>query len=154
LEIAEALLEEVHKRINTGNRIDESDHSLLKGEIELKKGNPALALELLESANTLYETSLTLESLGYYFSQVEDWTKAISYYEEIAQKTKECGWEGQECWTQANIELGKVYEAAGNNEMAIRAYKRLLEIWSDADQDLPDLVDIKSRLDRIQSTPP
>jgi tetratricopeptide (TPR) repeat protein len=42
--------------------------------------------------------------------------------------------------------LGKVNEALGENEEAISAYKQFLEIWKEADKDLPELIEAKERL--------
>ncbi len=45
--------------------------------------------------------------------------------------------------------LGKVYEAKGGKKLAIEYYEKLLTLWKDADKDLPELVDAKSRLAKL-----
>ena len=42
--------------------------------------------------------------------------------------------------------LGQAYEAAGDAEKAVESYRKLLEIWKDADEDLPELTGAKARL--------
>jgi tetratricopeptide (TPR) repeat protein len=42
--------------------------------------------------------------------------------------------------------LGKVYEGLGDKEKAIANYQKFLEIWKDADPDLPEPADAKTRL--------
>jgi len=46
--------------------------------------------------------------------------------------------------------LGKVNEALGKQEEAIEAYKQLLDIWKEADADLPELIEAKQRIKVIK----
>ena len=46
--------------------------------------------------------------------------------------------------------LGKIYEKKGDNELAIQNYEKFLNLWKDADQDLPDLIDAKKRLAKLK----
>ncbi len=45
--------------------------------------------------------------------------------------------------------LGKIYEEGGNVELARSNYGIFLEIWKDADEDLPDLLDAEMRLTNL-----
>ncbi len=45
--------------------------------------------------------------------------------------------------------LGKIYEKKGDKKLAIKNYEKLLELWKDADQDLPELIDAKARLAKL-----
>ena len=151
VESTESLLEEIVKKTNEGNRRDEANFHMLKGEIELYRGNHSEALEHLETANTLQDSPYYLESLAHYYYSLGDWEQAISIYENIVDNHPTLGWEGQECWIQAHLQLGKAFEETGNKADAIKYYSRLLELWKDADPDLPDLLDVKTRLDHLQS---
>ncbi len=145
------LLEEIVNRTNEGNKADEASYHLLKGEIELHQGNYGKALEHLETANTLQNSSYYLESLAYYYFRLGDWENAIPIYEKIIHEYISLGWEGQECWVKSHLQLGKAYEEAGNMTRAIEYYNRFLELWKEADPDLPDLLEVKSRLEQLQS---
>jgi tetratricopeptide (TPR) repeat protein/predicted Ser/Thr protein kinase len=46
--------------------------------------------------------------------------------------------------------MGKIYEKKGDTGLAIENYKKFLELWKDADQDLPDLIDAKKRLANLK----
>jgi serine/threonine protein kinase/tetratricopeptide (TPR) repeat protein len=48
--------------------------------------------------------------------------------------------------------LAKLYQEKGWPEKAIKEYEKLLEVWKDADKDLPELVDAKKRLASIKKT--
>jgi pentatricopeptide repeat protein len=45
--------------------------------------------------------------------------------------------------------LGKIYEEKGEDQLSISSYEQFLQIWSDADEDLPDLIDAKERLEAL-----
>ncbi len=42
--------------------------------------------------------------------------------------------------------MGKIYEKKGDKELAVRNYEKLLELWKNADADLPELIEAKARL--------
>jgi serine/threonine protein kinase/Tfp pilus assembly protein PilF len=48
--------------------------------------------------------------------------------------------------------LAALYEDKGRPEKAIKEYEKFLEIWKDADKDLPELVDAKKRLASLKET--
>jgi len=150
IEKAELLLDEISKRTNKGNRWDEAAYSILKGEIEMSKENFTESLELLETGITLRSDAFTLESLANYYYQTGDWGSAIVTYEDMISYRNSLGWESQECWVQAHMNLGIAYEELENVEKAIYYYQQFIEIWKEADEDLPDLLEAKSRLEQVQ----
>ena len=46
--------------------------------------------------------------------------------------------------------LAKLYQEKGATEKAIKEYEKFLDIWKDADEDLPELIDAKVRLQRLK----
>ena len=92
----------------------------------------------------------TAESLAHYYSRTGDLDMAIARYKEIIDTRKSFGWEAQEYWIEAHYILGKLYEKKGNYEQAMIYYQNFLDIWKDADNDLPDLIDAKSRLTKLK----
>ncbi len=45
---------------------------------------------------------------------------------------------------------GKIYENKGDTKLAIENYEKFLDLWRDADNDLPDLMDAKARLGKLK----
>jgi len=45
--------------------------------------------------------------------------------------------------------LAKVYEKKGDRRLAIKNYTKFLDMWKNADEDLPDLIDAKKRLTNL-----
>ena len=150
-ERAGLLLEDIVNLTNEGNRVDEANYLLLKGEIELYEGNESEALEHLETANTLQDSPYYQESLALYYFRLGDWEKAILIYERIIEDYRSLGWEGQDCWTQSHLQLGKAYDEVGDSVGAMKYYNKLKELWKDADPDLPDLLYVKSRLEQLEA---
>ncbi|MCH8020690.1 tetratricopeptide repeat protein, partial [candidate division KSB1 bacterium] len=46
--------------------------------------------------------------------------------------------------------LGKIYEKKGDTQLAIQNYEKFLDLWKNADKDLPDLIDAKKRLAKLK----
>ena len=46
--------------------------------------------------------------------------------------------------------LGKIYEKKGDKQLAIENTEKFLDLWKNADPDLPDLIDAKERLARLK----
>ena len=147
---AEKILNEISARIIEGNRSDTAAFNILKGEIQLAKGNHAEALFLIETGVRLRNEANTLESLTNYYYYTGDLDMAISKYKEIIGLINSPGWEAQEPWIEAHYYLGRIYEKKADYEQAIKFYKDFLNIWKDGDDDLPMLIDTKSRLIKLR----
>ena len=48
--------------------------------------------------------------------------------------------------------LTKLYQEKGSSIKAIEQYEKFLEIWKDADEDLPEPIDAKKRLAKLKTT--
>jgi hypothetical protein len=55
-------------------------------------------------------------------------------------------WEGQVEWVLAHVTLGRLDEESGREDDARAEYVKFLEIWKDADSELPLLGDVRRRL--------
>ena len=51
-----------------------------------------------------------------------------------------------------HYELGKIYEDLDRVNDAEREYAVFLEMWSEADEDMPQLIDARKRYDRLQTS--
>ena len=48
--------------------------------------------------------------------------------------------------------LGKSYEKKGDRKKAVENYKTFLNLWKNADKDLPDYIDAKKQLTKLEAT--
>ena len=46
--------------------------------------------------------------------------------------------------------LAKLYQEKGETEKAIKEYETFLDIWKDADEDLPELIDARERYAKLK----
>ena len=149
LEEAETLLEKIESKIDEKNKSDRVVLNILQGEMALAQGSYDEAVEKLSLAYSEREDNYVLESLAYAHMKNEDWDKAISRYEELIIR-KQIGWEAQEDWIQAHYHLGRIHEEKGEREKAIRYYQELIDIWKEADDDIPMLIDAKERMAELK----
>ncbi len=143
---AEEMLNEIVEKSNEGNRNDQVAYLLLKGEIALVKENLSESLELLETATSLDENGYNLESLATYYTTTGNWEKATATCQKLIENERSFGWENQECWVRAHLNLANAYFETGDNAKANTWYTRFLEIWEEADSDLPELLEAKTKL--------
>jgi len=126
------------------NQTDQAAFHLLKGEVELAEKKYEEAVNSFLLAARLGRSDVE-ENLAYAYLQKGDWDKAIEKYLEFI-RVEPLGYEPQESWILAHYELGKLYQQKGQAEEARKYFGRFLEIWKDADPDLPVLIDARKRL--------
>jgi hypothetical protein len=52
-------------------------------------------------------------------------------------------------WT--NTELARIYQDLGRTDDAHTELQKFLEMWKDADADMPQLIDARERLERLEA---
>jgi tetratricopeptide (TPR) repeat protein/predicted Ser/Thr protein kinase len=130
--------------INRSNQLDQAEIAMIEGEIDLAKGNTAEAIEFLESLLQWHSQNTNfLESLAFAHRKAGLLKEAASKYEEIISLFH-LGKEAQESWIMAHYELGKIFRDMGNTEKAKEYYGKFLNIWKDADPDIPILKKAKA----------
>lgn len=153
-EEAGEILAEIEDRLNDAaaassvNRLRSREQAfphLLRGEIELARGNSDAALAAFELASTFDEDN-SREPLARCHFERDEIDAAVAQYEELRAKRK-LGYEAQLKWIEAHYYLGRLYEQRGEQEKAVEAYEALLEIWSAADPDLVLAADARRRLE-------
>jgi len=158
IEEASQLLDDMPARIHDlvassgvarSNRGDQAAYKLLSGEVQLGRKNYDEAIELFEISYKLIEGNDALESLAYGYLVSGNVDEAISKYQELIAR-KNLGHEAQEYWILAHKQLGEIYEAKGEVEKAIEYYQQFVDIWKEGDEDLVDLINVKTRLAELQ----
>jgi eukaryotic-like serine/threonine-protein kinase len=117
----------------------------LRGAIELKRGNPAGALELL--------APLATHDAGWFDSYLFAYVRGEAYL--LARRGQEAAAEFQKIMDHrgivvsepyaavARLELGRAYALQGDTSKARGAYQDFLTLWKDADPDIPILKQAK-----------
>ena len=153
------ILQDVEKRlhdigaasgVNRDTRRDQVSFDRLRGEIELARSKSPRAAEILEVAYRLYPDELILESLAHAYWKLGKLDDASIKYQELLAN-QHLGDERQEPWIMAHLHLGKIFQQKGDIGKARQYYEKFLEIWKDADPDLPPIVEARKQLDHART---
>jgi eukaryotic-like serine/threonine-protein kinase len=114
---------------------------LLAGTIAAEKGQTEKAAGELALADPTYGRSLNflaIETLAHTYQLAGRPDEAVLQYEKLASPF--CGlgfWEPQQRWAPARYQLAVDYQKRGETEKARQTLKTLLDLWKDADGNLP-----------------
>lgn len=137
--------------VDRNNTIDQAVISLVKGELALKAGKSAEAIEAFQVADKLNSSSLAAESLANAYRVSGKPEDAARVYEDALRQGKfPLLIEGQEYRIMAHYELGKIYEELGDNAKARAAYGEFLTLWKNADPGIPALEKARSEYAKLQ----
>lgn len=116
-----------------------------QGIFALKSGRTAEALghfrESLSHYGYLWNVTGIEDCLANAYLELGRLDEAITEYERILRINSN--------WPTAYYHIAQAYERRGERERARAAYERFLEIWKQADNDAPELVDAKERLNNL-----
>lgn len=112
---------------------------MLQGEIAVAQGNADRSIELLTLANKEKTSALTIEALAHAYQQAGKMDDAIVWYEKLLNwpLDKCIFWEPQQWWLAAHYALASDYLARGDREKSKQTIGLLLDLWKDADPNLP-----------------
>ncbi len=136
-------------------------YSLLYAELLLAEDSLGKAIIVCKNASLfeapmfsdemlLYNAPFPRDLLARFYLQKGELDKAISAYEQLITfdpKSKERFL----IHPKYHYRLAKLYEEKGWSGKAIGQYERFLDIWKDADKDLPELIDAKARYKSLKA---
>ena len=94
---------------------------------------------------------ITRDVLARAYTQQGELDKAIVEYELLITFDPD---KGDICLIHPmfHYRLARLYEQKGWSKKAIAQYEKLLNIWKDADEDLPELIDARARLAKLKGS--
>jgi tetratricopeptide (TPR) repeat protein len=113
----------------------------LLGAYTFKKGRIDDALKQLEEARRLYTFYWNIDTeadcLARAFYELGRLDEAISEYERLLKINPN--------WAPGQYRVARAYERGGDRERACAAYRSFLQIWKDADANIPEVVEARSK---------
>jgi serine/threonine protein kinase/tetratricopeptide (TPR) repeat protein len=112
----------------------------LLGELFLCKGINQQALANLNQAATIWSLDRTyyLNALGEAYFKIGELNKAKEKFEDVFEINPN--------YAQTHYLLGQLYQKQGKKDKARGHLQKFVEIWKNADENLPQLIDAKRRL--------
>jgi DNA-binding winged helix-turn-helix (wHTH) protein/tetratricopeptide (TPR) repeat protein len=136
------LLAVTRKKTDTNSPEQRSDLARLEAEILLARGNRHEALRLFVLADNEFHNAFSVESLARAYWLAADTNRAIETYDRfLAMKGRSLGLEPQQPWIESHYRLAKMLLGRGDHHKAKELLNTLLQLWKDADPDLPLLRD-------------
>ena len=152
---AEAVADELVRLRPTDTLINCRDVVSIRALIELQRGNPAEAIELLKGAlqDELGGAAgfVAIYTRGQAYLRMGAGNEAAAEFQKIVENPASFPWFPYH--TLAHLGLGRAYALAGEEEKSGRAYEKFFELWKDADPDIPILLEAKAEYDKLQATP-
>ena len=111
---------------------------------------PPEVISMFSEQIPVYNLPFTRDLLAEVYQQEGELDKAIAEYERLI--TLDPSSEDRRLIPpRFHYRLAKLYEEKGVKAKAIEQYEKFLEIWKDADKDLPELIDAKKHLARLKA---
>jgi DNA-binding winged helix-turn-helix (wHTH) protein/tetratricopeptide (TPR) repeat protein len=124
---------------------------LLDGEIALSLGQHDKAIELLKQSAKENRTGFSIEALAHGYQQSGQTGEAVASYEKMLSSIDpSLGWEPQQRWLEARHALALDYASRGEKQKARDTLATLLNLWKDADPNLPLLEQAKAEYAKLQ----
>ncbi len=149
---ASAIADEVAKLFPLHTLINSVALPTIRAQVEIDRGNPSKAIELLRTAAPYEFGSITRVLPTYIRAQA--YLKAHQSSEAAAEFQKILDHRGvcltaTEC-SLAHLGLGRARALAGDNAGARTAYQDFLALWKDADPDVPVLKEAQAEYAKLQ----
>jgi tetratricopeptide (TPR) repeat protein len=126
------------------------------GMIALARDDGITAVSMMESAVEGYTPAtkfMGFSRLGEAYLEAERYEEAVNTLEQTVNVV----WHGRLLdgvyGVKVHYYLGRAYEGAGKDELAVDQYTKFLEFWKNADPDLVVVFDAQRRLAKLQSAP-
>ena len=155
---AQALIDEAAQRRPKDTLLNALRLPTARAAIEIQRGNPAQAIQLLNAAAP-YELGrggsggggrrfLAVYVRGLAYLKAQDGPKAAAEFQKILDHRGI--WPTEPRYALAHLGLGRAWALAGDTAKARRAYQDFLALWKDADPDIPILREAQQEYAKLQ----
>jgi eukaryotic-like serine/threonine-protein kinase len=152
---AEKLAETVSVSVDPRNSEDAAYFHILQAEVAVAKGDADAAIKsllALESETSSGVRTVRAEALAHAYQQSGNTDQAIACLEKLQASPGEgsVSWEPQQHWLVAYVTLASDYARRGEKQKARDTLATFLNLWKDADPNLPLLKQAKAEYAKLQ----
>jgi len=149
---AAATADELSKRFPVDTFVNSIAVPTIRGQIEVNRGNPAKAIELLQAASP-YEAGWAARALPNYvrgqaYLKAHQGKEAVAEFQKILDHRGICA--TSPACALSHLQLARARAMSGDGAGARSAYQDFLALWKDADPDIPILKEAKAEYARLQ----
>jgi len=147
---AQAMADDLQKRFPANTLLNRYWLPTIRAAVELKRGNAARALELLQTTSP-YELGLNLYPVhvrGQAYLLARNGTAAAAEFQKILDHRGVVG--NFLLGSLAHLGLARAYALSGDTAKSKTAYQDFLALWKDADPDIPILKEAKAEYAKLQ----
>lgn len=157
--LSQALANDMEKRFPEDTLVRFNYLPTLRALLALNKGNPSKALELLQAADS-YELGMSVDSVVFFGALYPVYVRGEAYLAE--HRGTEAAAEFQKILDHrgivlsdpfgalAHLQLARAYAIEGEIPKAKASYQDFLEMWKNADPDIPVLRQAKSEIAKLR----
>ncbi len=148
---AEAVLRDLASHADADDSASIAELRVLEGEIAFAKGNFADAIGRFQISAESVPYLLSLASLARVYTKTGETEEAADCYRKIINmRGRALGWEPQQDWLEAQVNLAGIYAGRDQLTLAAETLRAIVGLWKDADRELP----LKKRLARLMQQVP
>ena len=147
---AQAMADDLQKRFPMNTLTNRYWLPTIRAAVELKRGNAARALELLQTTSP-YELGLNLYPVyvrGQAYLLAHNGTAAAAEFQRLLDHRSIVL--NFPLGALAQLQLGRAYAMAGDSTKARSAYQDFFALWKDADPDIPILKEAKAEYAKLR----
>jgi len=147
---AAAVLDTMKKQGDMNDPHQASVINYSEAEVEHQRGNNAHAIPLLLLADHQHRSKYILDGLARAYEASGDTEQAASWLKTFNDGREALGWEPQQDWINSFVRLARLERSLGKKDDANALLSQLLDLWKDADQDIPLLKEAKAEYAKLQ----
>jgi eukaryotic-like serine/threonine-protein kinase len=141
---AATVLDTMKKQADMNNALQASFINLSEGEVDRQRGDYAHAIQLLVLADHQHRSGYILDSLARAYEASGDTDQAARWLKTFNDAEEALGWEPQQDWLASFVRLARLDLAQGKKAEAKALLSHFLDLWKDADPDIPLLKEAKA----------
>jgi DNA-binding winged helix-turn-helix (wHTH) protein/tetratricopeptide (TPR) repeat protein len=147
---AEALADEASRERPLDLLMNNVTLATVRATVKMKHGDATGAIVALQPSAPYdfgsYAAGMTIYYRGYAFLQARSGKEAAAEFQKLLDNRGV----GSFYWPSAHLGLARAYALTGDKEKSLAAYREFLELWKNADPDVPILKEAKAEYAKLQ----